>query len=53
MRDPQSYFALQGLTMREKDVIDIASAPTVQIYKLLQLIYTVVSPAVTAKLLTQ
>lgn len=39
--------------MRDKDVIYIASAPTIQIYKLLQLIYTVVLPAVTAKVLTQ
>ena len=53
MRDPQSYFALQRFTMRDKDVIYIANAPTVQIYKFLQLIYTVVSPVTTAKVLAQ
>lgn len=53
MRDPQSYFALQRFTMRDKDVIYIANAPTVQIYKFLQLVYTFATPAVTAKVLTQ
>ena len=53
MRDPQSYFALQRFTMRDKDVIYIANAPTVQIYKFLQLVYTFATPAITAKVLTQ
>ena len=53
MRDPQSYFALQRFTMRDKDVIYIANAPTVQLYKFLQLIYTFTTPVVTGKVLTQ
>ncbi len=53
MRDPQSYFAIQRFTMRDKDLVYIANAPTVQIYKFLQLLYTFVTPAVTARTLTQ
>jgi polysaccharide export outer membrane protein len=52
MRDPQTYFAIQQFPMQDKDVIYIANAPTVQIYKFLQLIYTLVTPAVTAKTIT-
>ena len=53
MRDPQSYFAIQRFTMRDKDLVYIANAPTVQIYKFLQLLYTFATPAVTARTLTQ
>lgn len=53
MRDPQTYFAMQRFTMRDKDLIYIANAPTVQIYKFLQLIYTFTTPAITAKAVTQ
>ena len=53
MRDPQTYFAVQRFTMRDKDVIYIANAPTVQIYKFLQLIYTFATPAITAKTFSQ
>ena len=52
MRDPQTYFAIQQFPMQDKDVIYIANAPTVQIYKFLQLLYTIVTPAVTAKTVT-
>ncbi len=53
MRDPQSYFAIQQFAMNDKDVIYIANAPTVQIYKFLQLIYTFTTPAITARAVTQ
>ncbi len=53
MRDPQTYFAIQRFTMRDKDLIYIANAPTVQIYKFLSLIYTLVTPASTARTFTQ
>jgi polysaccharide export outer membrane protein len=52
MRDPQTYFAIQQFAMQDKDVIYIANAPTVQLYKFLQLLYTLVTPAVTAKTVT-
>lgn len=52
MRDPQTYFAMQQFAMQDKDLIYIANAPTVQIYKFLQLIYTLATPAVTAKTVT-
>ena len=49
MRQSQTFFATQQFTMQDKDVIYIANAPTVQLYKFLQLIYTVVTPAITAR----
>ncbi len=52
MRSPQTYFAIQQFSMRDKDLIYIANAPTVQIYKFLQLVYTLATPAVTAKSVT-
>ena len=52
MRDPQTYFAMQQFAMQDKDLIYIANAPTVQIYKFLQLVYTLATPAVTAKTVT-
>ena len=47
MRDPQTFFAIQQFAMQDKDLIYIANAPTVQIYKFLQLIYTFTSPVLT------
>lgn len=47
MRDPQSYFAIQQFAMQDKDMIYIANAPTVQIYKFLQLIFSFTSPLIT------
>lgn len=52
MRDPQTYFAIQQFPMQDKDLIYIANAPTVQIYKFLQLIYTFATPAITARAIT-
>jgi polysaccharide export outer membrane protein len=52
MRDPETYFAIQQFAMQDKDIIYIANAPTVQLNKFLQLLYTVVTPAVTAKTLS-
>ncbi len=51
MRDPQTYFLMQRFDVRDKDIIYVANAPTVQIYKFLQLIYTFATPAFTAKTL--
>jgi polysaccharide export outer membrane protein len=47
MRDPQTYFAIQQFAMQDKDMIYIANAPTVQIYKFLQLIFSFTSPLIT------
>lgn len=49
MRRPQTFFAIQQFAMQDKDIIYIANAPTVQLYKFLTLLYTVVTPAVTAR----
>ncbi len=47
MRDPETFFAMQQFAMNDKDLIYIANAPTVQLYKFLQLIYTFTSPILT------
>jgi polysaccharide export outer membrane protein len=47
MRDPQTFFESQQFAMQDKDIIYVANAPTVQIYKLLQLIFSFASPLVT------
>ena len=44
MRDPQTFFESQQFAMQDKDIIYIANAPTVQIYKFLQLIFSFTSP---------
>ena len=49
MRQAQTFFAIQQFTMQDKDVIYIANAPTVQLYKFLQLIYTFATPGIEAK----
>ena len=45
MRDPQSFFLLQRFAMQDKDMIYVANARTVQLYKFLQLISSVLTPA--------
>jgi polysaccharide biosynthesis/export protein len=47
MRDPQTFFAIQQFAMQDKDMIYIANAQTVQLYKFLQLIFTFTSPLIT------
>ena len=53
MRQPQNFFSIQQFAMQDKDVIYIANAPTVQIYKFLQLISSVATPALLARSATQ
>jgi polysaccharide export outer membrane protein len=52
LRDPQNFFLMERLSMRDKDLLYAANAKTVQIYKFLQLIYTIVTPVVTGKQLS-
>ena len=49
LSDPQNFFLMERLAMRDKDLIYVANARTVQLYKFLQLVYTIVTPAVTAR----
>lgn len=51
--DPRSYFASQRFHMQRKDVLLIANARSVQFGKLVQLLNTLVSPAITADLLVR
>lgn len=51
--DPRSYFASQRFFMRPKDVLMIANARSVQFGKLVTMLNTMVSPAITVDLLTR
>lgn len=51
--DPRSYFASQRFLMQPKDVLLVANARSAQFGKLVQLINTLVSPAITVDLLTR
>lgn len=51
--DPRSYFLSQRFAMREKDVLLVANARSVQFGKLVQLLNTLVTPAITVDLLTR
>lgn len=51
--DPRSYFLSQRFEMREKDVLLVANARSVQFGKLVQLLNTLVTPAITVDLLTR
>jgi polysaccharide export outer membrane protein len=53
LRDPTNFFLMERLAMQDKDLLYVANARTVQLYKFLQLIYTFVSPVVTGKQLSQ
>ncbi len=50
---PSSYFLSQRFAIRDKDVIYIANAAAMRPAKLVNIINQLVSPAVTAKILTQ
>ncbi len=52
LRDPQNFFLMERVAMRDKDLLYAANAKTVQVYKFLQLIYTLVTPVVTGKQLS-
>lgn len=51
--DPRSYFLSQRFAMREKDVLLVANARSVQFGKMVQLLNTLVTPAITVDLLTR
>lgn len=46
MRDPQNFFLLQSFAMHNKDLIYVANARSVQLYKFLQIINSVFTPVV-------
>jgi polysaccharide export outer membrane protein len=53
MMRPASYFLAQNFLMRDKDVLYVANAASNRPTKLVQIINQLVSPAVTARVLTQ
>lgn len=45
LRDPATFFAAQSFPIKDKDLLYVATAPSVQLIKFLQIIATVTSPA--------
>ena len=47
LKDPATFFVAQGFPMRTKDVMYVADAPAAELQKFLNLVSSVVIPAVT------
>ena len=45
LRDPITFFAAQSFPIRDKDVLFVSNAPSVQLVKFMQIISTLVTPA--------
>ncbi|MEK6318792.1 MULTISPECIES: polysaccharide biosynthesis/export family protein [Burkholderia] len=46
LRDPNSFFALQGFLMKDKDLLYVSNAPIAELQKVLNLIFSVAYPIV-------
>ena len=53
LMDPQNYFLAQRLTMRDKDLIYFSNAPANIPTKFISILNQLISPVVTARILTQ
>ncbi|GLV28245.1 capsular polysaccharide biosynthesis protein [Sphingobium sp. TomTYG75] len=53
LMDPQNYFLAQRLTMRDKDLIYFSNAPANIPAKFISILNQLISPVVTARILTQ
>ena len=51
LRDPAAFFMAQGFPMRNKDTLYVADAPAAELQKFLNLVSSVVIPAVTVRTL--
>jgi polysaccharide biosynthesis/export protein len=51
LKDPASFFVAQGFPVRNKDVMYVANAPAAELQKFLNIISSVVVPAVTVRTL--
>jgi polysaccharide biosynthesis/export protein len=52
LRDPATFFNAQGFPMRNKDILYVANAPGAELQKFLNIVSSVVVPAVTLRGLT-
>ncbi len=46
LRNPASFFAIQGFEMRDKDVLFVSNAPAAELQKFLTLVFSVVYPVI-------
>ena len=46
LRNPASFFAIQGFEMRDKDVLYVSNAPAAELQKFLTLVFSVVYPVI-------
>jgi polysaccharide export outer membrane protein len=46
LRDPASFFVMQGFVVRNKDIVYVSTAPAAELQKFLQLLFSVVYPVV-------
>lgn len=53
LRDPATFFMAQGFPMRDKDILFVADAPAAELQKFLNIVSSVVIPAVTIQNLNQ
>jgi polysaccharide export outer membrane protein len=51
LRDPATFFMAQGFPMRNKDILFVADAPAAELQKFLNIVSSVVVPAVTVQTL--
>ncbi|MES2999090.1 MAG: polysaccharide biosynthesis/export family protein [Pseudomonadota bacterium] len=49
LKDPQSFFVAQGFPIRHRDVMYVANAPAAELQKFLNIVSSVVVPAVTVR----
>jgi polysaccharide export outer membrane protein len=46
LRNPASFFAIQGFEMRDKDVLYVSNAPAAELQKFLTLVFSIVYPVI-------
>ncbi len=53
LRDPQSFFVMQGFPMSNRDVLYVTNAPAAELQKFLNLVFSVAYPVLSINQLTQ
>lgn len=53
LRNPASYFAMQGFVLNDKDVLYVSNAPAAELQKFLNLIFSIAYPVLNTISLTQ
>ncbi|MCX8077011.1 MAG: hypothetical protein N3C57_08280 [Aquificaceae bacterium] len=53
MSNPEGFFVIKELRLKDKDIVFVATAPAVQLAKFLRIISDVVTPVFQIKILSQ